>query len=365
MSLNFSRLSFNIGILRHFINNALGLDKQLHRITGFELVSPLLDSVAYNSYLETVSNKTDTAYMRMKESIISRMVDAYLDYIKRLSDNFDWKTKEFILAFDYTDEDFYGDVQGFDIHGWTGKNGITGKFKFLTCSIVSDDIPQKIPLISVPIAMGHYKHQVIGYCLSLIKPLIGTIKLILFDRGFYDKELMYSLSETDYPYMIFVPKHEDKKSILSLMKDQEHAAALHDFSFYKNGTKYEGQNILHFLKQLYDPRSDKNYDWVFATNVDIERLGRIISVYKKRWRIETEFRVQDEARIKCKSKMMHIRYFLFLFEQMLQVQWMCFFKEDVSFKKFLISMHEAGNEIAKHPKKRFRDTAWINRNPVG
>jgi hypothetical protein len=218
---NFNRLSFNITILRHFINNSLDLDPRQHRITGFDLSAPFLDAAAYNTYIETVSNKADTAYLRMKESPTTRMTDAYVDYLGRLSTKFGWKAKDFILAFDYTDEDFYGDVQGFDIHGWTGKNGITGKFKFLTCSIVSDDL-QKIPLISIPILLGHYKSQAIDYCLSIIKPLIGTISLILFDRGFYDKELMYDLGNNKYPYLIFVPKHVDKKDILFSMKNEEH-----------------------------------------------------------------------------------------------------------------------------------------------
>jgi hypothetical protein len=351
--INYQRLVFNIRMLRYFINDSLGLDRQLHRITGFELSAPLLDAAAYNTYIETVSNKADTAYLRIKESSTVRVMHAYLDYMKRLSEKFDWKAKDFILAFDYTDEDFYGDAQGFDIHGWTGERGITGKFKFLTCSIVSDDIPQKIPLISVPISMGHYKHQVIGYCLSLVKPLIGTITLILFDRGFYDNNLMYDLGETGYPYLIFVPKKKDKKEILLPMKDGERQAVIHDFSVRRDGIKHEAQNLLLFLKQFYDPDSEKQYDWVFATNVDEERLGKIVPVYKKRWRIETGFRVQDEALIKCKSKKMPVRYFLFLFEQMLQAQWMCFYKEDASFKKWIIRMREVCSDLVSHPKKRY------------
>ena len=60
--------------------------------------------------------------------------------------------------------------------------------------------------------------------------------------------------------------------------------------------------------------------------------------YKKRWRIETNFRVQDEAKIKCKSTEMKIRYFFFMFEQLLQTIWICFYKDEASFKEFLIEM---------------------------
>ncbi|MFH1425326.1 MAG: transposase [archaeon] len=272
---------------------------------------------------------------------------AYLNYIKRLSTKFKLNEKKVILAFDYTDEDFYGNVQGFDIHGWTGKEGISGHSKLLTCSTTSDEIPQKIPLTSMPIRLGHYKSSAISHCLSLIKNYIGGVELILFDRGFYDKDLMYELTEINYPYLIFVPKHQDKQSILYPMDKGEQIAIYNEFKVNKNQSNYLGENILIFLKQIYDPKSEKDYDWVFATNVEEILLENLVVTYKKRWGIETQFRVQDEARIKCKSKDMKIRYFLFLFEQMLQTIWICFYKDEYSFKEFLIAMAKMSRKWTK------------------
>lgn len=348
------RLSRSIAILRHFINNSLGLTIENNSITGFELSEPLLDAAAYETYIETVSNKADTLYLRTKEGLSEMVTYSYLSHIKKLSEKFGWKNKDFVLAFDYTDEDFYGEVQGFDIHGWTGKEGITGKFKFLTCSIVSDAILEKIPLVSIPIQIGHYKSYAITHCLSLVRPHIGNIKLILFDRGFYDKDLMYELSRSDFPYLIFVPKHKEKQEILFPMEKEEKIAIYNNFTLKKDKTTHEGENILVFLKQIYDPRSEKSYDWVFATNVEEVALSNIVQEYKKRWRIETMFRVQDEAEIKCKSKEMKIRYFLFVFQQMLQTQWVCFYKDEVSFKKFLIDMHMTCKSLVANPKKSYR-----------
>lgn len=342
-----SKIVFNLGILKHFINNSLGLSYEDNKITGFELLNPIMSASAHNTYVETISDKADTLYRRIKESPTSMVTYAYLDYIRRLSAKLKLNEKEIILAFDYTDEDFYGDVQGFDIHGWTKKNAVTGHFKFLTCSIVSDNIPEKIPLVSLPIMVGHYKSSVILHCLSLIKEYIGKIKLILFDRGFYDKDLMYELTKLNYPYLIFVPKHNDKKEILYPMKIDEQVAIHNEFDVKKNKNKNHGKNILIFLKQIYDPRSEKEYDWVFATNIEDILLENVIITYKKRWRIETQFRVQDEAKIKCKSKDMKIRYFLFMFEQMLQTIWICFFKEDASFKKFLIETANVSKSYCK------------------
>ena len=335
-----NKISFSLGILKHFINDSLGLDYESNKVTGFELLDSLVSASAYNTYIETIGDKADTLYRRIKESPISMTTQAYLSYIKRLSAKLKLNEKEVVLAFDYTEEDFYGNVQGFDIHGWTGKDAVTGHFKFITCSIISDDIPERIPLISIPIRLGHYKSSVILHCLSLIKDYIGKINLILFDRGFYDKDLMYELTTSNYPYLLFVPQHKDKKEILYPMKIGEQVAIYNDFKVNKNQSKYAGENILIFLKQIYDPKSEKNYDWVFATNVEWILLEKIITTYKKRWRIETQFRVQDEARIKCKSKEMKIRYFFFMFEQMLQTIWICFYKDEISFKEFSIEMNK-------------------------
>src|SRR3990167_2736097 len=345
-----NKISFSLGILKHFINDSLGLDYESNKVTGFELLNSVVCASAHNTYVETVGDKADTLYRRIKESPISMTTHAYLNYIKRLSEKLKLNEKEVILAFDYTEEDFYGDVQGFDIHGWTGKDAITGHFKFLTCSIVSDDIPQKIPLISIPIMIGHYKSSVILHCLSLIKDYIGKIKLILFDRGFYDKDLMYELIKSDYPFLIFVPKAQNKQEILYPLEKEEHISVVWDYELKKDKTKYNFEAYLAFMKEIYDKKSDREYDWVFVTNVEEVALSNLIATYKKRWRIETGFRVQDEARIKCKSKEMKIRYFLFMFEQMLQVQWICFYKEEVSFKKFIIEMQKTSLKWAAKPK---------------
>jgi hypothetical protein len=348
--MNETRLMFSLGTLKHFINNSLGLSYENNEITGFELIVSLLKSSAYNTYVETISDKADTLYRRIKASPLSMMEHAYLNHIKRTSEKFKLNEKEVILAFDYTDEDFYGEVQGFDIHGWTGENGVTGKFKFLTCSIISDEIPQKIPLISVPINIGHYKSHVVNHCLAMIKNYIGKINLILFDRGFFENELMYELTKMNYPFLIFVPKRKEYKEFLNGLEKGK-TIVVHEYVINKNMSNTREEKFLAFLKEIYDPESKKNYDWIFATNVEEVVLGDILSEYKKRWRIETSFRVQDEARIKCKSADMKARYFFFLFEQMLQVIWICFYKDEATFKEFLIAMSDMSLKWTKNKEQ--------------
>jgi len=348
--MNEDKIIFSLKVLKKFINNALNLNYEKQNITGYELLTPILKSVAYNSYIETISNKTDTFYKRIKESLISMMEHAYLHNIKNISEKFKLNEKSVILAFDYTDEDFYGETRGLSIHNWTGENGVQGKFRFLTCSIISDEIPEKIPLISIPINIGHYKSSVVKACLFMIQDLVGKIKLILFDRGFYDNDLMYELTKMGYPFLIFVRKLPEYKIFLEELEKGK-TIVVHDYSFKKDMSEFHGEKYLTFLKEIYDPRNKKNYDWIFATNVESVALSDILLEYKKRWRIETQFRVQDEARIKCKSTDMKIRYFLFLFEQFLQVQWICFYKDESTFKEFLIKISEMSEQWTKNQEE--------------
>ena len=153
---------------------------------------------------------------------------------------------------------------------------------------------------------------------------------LMFDRWFYSKGLMYDLKELKIPYLIFVPKNKFMKTELDGMQDKEKKIIEHEYKLNRDKSNYKFESRLAFLKQIFSKRLDKNLDWVFATNVEDINLKGIIETYKKRWRIETGFRVQDEARIKCKSKEMKVRYFIFLFEQMLQTQWVCFFKNEVN-----------------------------------
>lgn len=347
------KLISGIRSLKFFINKSLALSPKNNEVSGFELVPWLIEASTCNTYIETVCNKADTLYSRIKDSLTEMTTHSYLDQIKWFSNKFDWKNKEFVLAFDYTDEEFYGEVQGLDIHGWKKSSAISGKFKFLTCSVISDDIPEKIPLLSVPIQIGHYKSQVISYMLSKIKPYIGSIELIVFDRGFYDKDLMYELIQSNYPFLIFVPKSKDKKEILYPLEEGDKFTLFWENEVNKDKSNMKFEYFLTFMKQIYSKRADTYFDWVFATNIDTIKLDEMVKTYRKRWRIETGFRVQDEARIKCKSKEMKIRYFLFMFQQMLQTQWVCSHKEEVPFKKYLIELSDVAKEYAKKPKANY------------
>ncbi|MDP2789101.1 MAG: transposase [bacterium] len=301
-----------------FIDRALGIIPNGINLSGFDYDLDLLHAALANTYLETVGRRADSIHLAIKQVIGANIYWEYLKTVEVLGTRFQLDKQDVVLAFDYTEEDFYGDPQGFWIYGWTGEKAVTGKFKFLTCAIVSSNIPQKIPLVSIPVHVGHNMAKEICWCYSMVKPLVNSIKLILFDRGFYSKELMLTLNKACYPYLIFVPKNSKVRKELNQMANSDKKKIQYPFKLNKNKTVIRGETTLALLKQIFDKRTEKSYDWAFATNQSDIDLDCIIPTYKNRWRIETGFRVQDEARIMSKSTDARIRFFFFAYEKPLR-----------------------------------------------
>lgn len=326
--------------LEKFITTALGLDLRQTSIPAPTLNYFLLSSCVHHTYVETISDKADSLHRYIQESECSSFTFSYLQFIKQVSKKINLDKKKVVLAFDYTKETFWGDVQGFDIYGTKKSEKGTGAFKFLTCSQVSGKLHAKIPLISIPVQMGHDKAQEITHCISLIKDYVGEIELILFDREFYVKDIMLTLNELKLPYLIFVPKKEGEiQDTLAEMYPSEIKTKVHKFDVNKDKTVYHDQTCMAFLKAIFDGRTYQHFDWCFVTNVDDFNVDKMIPTYKCRWRIETGFRVQDEAGMKSKTTEIQPRYFFFLYEQLLQSMWYVFYKKECSFKQFIITLH--------------------------
>lgn len=157
------------------------------------------------------------------------------------------------------------------------------------------------------------------------------IREALLDRGFYSADVIRELQERELFYLVFARKNSLFKNMLEGTKKSiivEHVMTLN-----KDKTKTKISTNIALVKKV------KNDDWVFATNLDITS-NEIVKRYSIRWNIETDFRVQDEARIKSKSKRSEVRLFYFIISLLLVFLWNQTQKYIVSFKKFVIKIAE-------------------------
>jgi len=343
------RYILSLHTLEKFINDSLHLMNHSDHLSGFYYNKYLLKAACMNTYVETVSNRADSLHLAIERTGIKDIMDSMFSRIMAITRPFNFSYKKIMLAFDYTYWDFYGKSSNPWIRGWTGEDGINGKFYFLTASMVNDDF--RLPLISIPSTVLEKMSIEITSLLEVLKRNFNNIDLVLFDRWFYTKELMLSLNSI-VNYLIFVRKNSEIRRELESMEMGEKKIKLHEFTYYKDGKKISDATYIAFLRKIFDHRTEEYYDWAFATNLKEVNLDEIVGKYKIRWRIENIFRVQDEATIKSKSLNINVRYFLFAYEQVLEAIWYLYFSKEMSFKRFIIELSETCSKMVDNEERK-------------
>jgi IS4 transposase len=154
---------------------------------------------------------------------------------------------------------------------------------------------------------------------------------MVFDRGFYISELIDYLEANKLKYLILVP--EKKGRLKSYVENTNLLGKFkHEMKYSKDKSTWKPKTTIVICRDFY-----KDFYWLFATNINFRSRIEYIWHYKKRWQIETNYRVEDEARIKSKSSNHQIRFFYFLVSLLFHLLWIVHknVKDYVPFKRYL------------------------------
>lgn len=102
--------------------------------------------------MDTVGNKSDSLYRAVENSTVDAVNTSLFARMSALTKPSELGKKRCMIAFDYTIENFYGNRDSPWMHEWTGVHGATGKYSYLTTSIVNKDL--RLPVFSIPSPMG-------------------------------------------------------------------------------------------------------------------------------------------------------------------------------------------------------------------
>lgn len=288
----------------------------------------LVLAAASNSYTETVEGKADSLHLKIKECNWENFLGTYQEiiksYIRRLN------IRSAILAFDVTSEPFYGKTCGLYTIGCDGKNGYNHEFHFLVISLINEKKEEKIPLACIPVHMGFDFGKAIKDLLAYANKLF-RIRFVLLDRWFYSIDVINALN--GFRYIMLVPKRYQK--IKDLCEKVGEAGYFHHKLFSSANLQEAITRIVLVRDKIKN--QEREIVWSFATNMIFDDYYTYVNFCKKRWRIETNFRVEDEAKIKSKSIFPIIRYFYFTVGLLLHSIWLVFRKE-IPFKAFLIKI---------------------------
>lgn len=228
------------------------------------------------------------------------------------------KLGKLILIVDETHEPYYGRRKNAWVHGYKPKKGCTGSYKFLCISALIGE--KRFFVDAVPLSVFSDSKKILREMLSHLKTVVW-IQAVLLDRGFNDGEITDMLKNLGLKYLMLYKETSKVKLLIEKTKNYSRQK-------YLIGNRHETNLVI--IKQT----EGKKIVWVFATNLD--RCFSYIRLYKKRWNIETGFRVCDEARIKTKSRKIETRYFLFLIAFLFYNGWKTLCKEPL--KKILMGI---------------------------
>lgn len=311
-----------ISYITEYLNKCIGNGKSK------DYVKHILSAASHGTYVEAISNKADSLHLKIKNSYEEDIKAAYMKAIKNLI-----KFKRFgavTLAIDLTHEVFYGKTRDFYIFHCGDEVSCEAEFHYIVISIV--DAGKNIPLMSLPVTLGCNRADLVEELILFVKSIL-RINLILFDRGLASAELINSLNKLKVRYLMFSRRTLAIKRLLNPVEDFE-IITNYELKYYKEGSKIKVKTNLVLIKA----RNEDDCDWIFYTNLHRKDARDFIAIYNRRWQIETNFRVEDEARIKSKSANYLIRYFYFMISLLLHALWIIF--PTRQFKWFVIKAYE-------------------------
>jgi hypothetical protein len=210
--------------------------------------------------------------------------------------------KPLTLAVDWHDEMYYGDPQAEGIVGAMPKQGSCLAYRYATISVLQNG--QRLTLAVVPM-LDRFIFWHVKCLLEYVSELGLSIKLLLFDRGYFSTELINYLKEANIKFIMHMPWHRDP---LKPGTDMQYMTTSHKHKVVEQAC-FRVAAVAHKGKVL-----------VFATNTSFRRR-KLHRLFRKRWGIETSYRLIGLFLAKTTSKLYVVRRLYFFLAVVLYNLW--------------------------------------------
>jgi hypothetical protein len=221
-------------------------------------------------------------------------------------------------AIDFHDIPYYGDKNTPGIRGIKPKNGTSWGHSFCTLDIIGET---KLTLDVVAINGLAKNYQIlIDSMLNRVKTMEINVNTLFIDREFFNSSVISALDTKINNYIIAAKSNKKINAILLEHKKKfGETSTIFEYQFDDIGPKFY---IVAVYNPKYDPNKKKdsgNHEYhLFATKIKVniasDILKRIPEEYRKRWNIETGYRVKNAFKIRTCSKSPVARALFFLIQ---------------------------------------------------
>lgn len=218
------------------------------------------------------------------------------------------------VAIDIHEIPYYGKVNNPFIMGCKHKNGTSHCYKYATIDIVEKN--QRFTLKAIPLTpLSNDSATVISNLLQHTMKYVN-IKYVLLDRGFFSVNVIKALESLKLKYIMPAIKNDKIKQVLKNNSNK--------MSYFLKYTMWSGKKSATFnLMAKYDEK-DKEY-YTFATNFEIvykDDIKFIAEMYRKRWGIETGYRVKGDFLAITTTECYSLRMLYFMVSVILYNFWL-------------------------------------------
>ena len=227
--------------------------------------------------------------------------------------------KSYEFAIDLTDDPYYGKTDSsnekYVIHGQAKKS--TNSF-YSYASLYITNKNERFTVSVLPVEKNKKMVEYLSYFVDLIKRLNFKIKVLCLDRGFYSIDVFEFLQNNKISHIVPVIKRgEQMKQLLNGNKARSEQYVM------KNSKKKILLNIVIDVKYLKGKRGKKGCENLGFVVFGLKWSPRKVStVYRRRFAIESSYRMRNIVKPKTSSKNTDLRYYYTLISFLLKNIWL-------------------------------------------
>ncbi len=228
-------------------------------------------------------------------------------------------SKKYEFAIDYTNDPYYGKIDSsnnkYVIRGQT-KKSTNSFYSYVSLYIITKN--ERFTVSVLPVEKGATMVEHLRYFIDLIKKLNFGIKVLCLDRGFYSIDTFEFLKEHNIPYIVpVVKKGKHMKQLLNGNKSRSTSYTM------KNARKQIDLNIIIDVKYMKGKRGKNGCENLGFVAFGVDWTPRKVStVYRRRFAIESSYRMRNIVKPRTSSKNATIRYFYALIAFLLKNIWL-------------------------------------------
>ncbi|HEY3361703.1 MAG TPA: ISH3 family transposase [Methanosarcina sp.] len=251
--------------------------------------------------------------------------------------------KSYEFAIDITDDPYYGKIDSSNekyVISGQAKKSTNSFYSYISLYITNKN--ERFTVSVLPVEKNKTMVEYLSYFIDLIKRLNFKIKVLCLDRGFYSIDVFEFLQNNNVPHIVPVIKRG--KQIKKILKGNK---ARREQYVMKNSKKKILLDIIIDVKYLKGKRGKKGLETLGFVFFGVKWSPRKVStVYRRRFAIESSYRMRNVVKPKTSSKNADIRYFYTLISFLLKNIWLYLQKKHFTIVK-------RGPQVVDEDKFRF------------